>query len=391
MKLLVIDQFSDLGGAQQQLCDLLPAFRERDWDATFAFPGAGELFRGVLQAGFRAERIVCGPFGNGCKSAADILRFLWQTPQLRRQLTQITREIQPDLIYCNGPRLLPALPEGIPIVFHAHSYLPSGASRQVAAAALRRRRARVIANCEFVAGCWREAVDSDRIAVIYNGVSGPGVSLRSYSRPVVGCVGRIAPQKGQLEFVAAAEAIHAVIAEVRFEIIGAPVFADSAASAYERRVREAAARLPVEFRGWVEGGGDALAGLDLLLAPSGPHEASTRVIPEAYAAGVPVVAFASGGIPEIVEHGVTGFLAQSTAEMARLALEVLLDPLLRTNLVRRGLERWRERFTLERYRSQALAFLEHAAAAGKEDRGIKQRRTSPAQPPQPASIHSRIG
>ena len=66
-----------------------------------------------------------------------------------------------------------------------------------------------------------------------------------------------------------------------------------------------------------------MAQLDLLLVPSAGHEATTRVILEAFAAGLPVIAFASGGIPEVVQDGVTGLLANSSQHMARLATELL--------------------------------------------------------------------
>ena len=57
------------------------------------------------------------------------------------------------------------------------------------------------------------------------------------------------------------------------------------------------------------------AKLDLLVVPSTPADSTPRVIIEAFSAGVPVVAFAAGGIPEIVRDGQTGFLASDfTAE-----------------------------------------------------------------------------
>ena len=54
--------------------------------------------------------------------------------------------------------------------------------------------------------------------------------------------------------------------------------------------------------------GAVLAGLDLLVVPSTEAEATTRVILEAFSAGVPVVAYAVGGIPEVVRDGENGFL-----------------------------------------------------------------------------------
>src|SRR5579859_8167135 len=43
MTILFLDQFSDLGGAQRCLLDLLPAVRDRGWRAHVAAPGDGPL------------------------------------------------------------------------------------------------------------------------------------------------------------------------------------------------------------------------------------------------------------------------------------------------------------------------------------------------------------
>ena len=91
MKLLLLDQFSDLGGAQQNLLELLPAIRDAGWQTLVGLPGDGELFERVRALGFEAERIECGPYGSGRKSAADFARFLAGTPRLARQMRRMAQ------------------------------------------------------------------------------------------------------------------------------------------------------------------------------------------------------------------------------------------------------------------------------------------------------------
>lgn len=54
-----------------------------------------------------------------------------------------------------------------------------------------------------------------------------------------------------------------------------------------------------------------------LLVPSLADETSSLVAMEAAASGTPVIAFRRGALPEVVRHGVTGFLVDSVAEMAQ--------------------------------------------------------------------------
>ena len=369
MRLLLLDQFSDPGGAQQGLLEFLPAVRERGWSALVGMPGEGALFQRVRDLGFDAARVRCGPYRSGGKSLTDAARFAAGTPVLAAQIRSLANRANAQLVYVNGPRLLPAVAwAGLrqPVIFHSHSHIFPGAVRRLAGMALRRCGAWVVGSCRFVADPWRPFVPEERVSVIYNGVAGPAEPPRPRSHgsraPTIACLGRIAPEKGQREFVAAASLIRRSLPECRFAIFGAALFAEAGAQRYDAEVRAAGAREGVEFPGWVSDIYSVLDKIDLLLVPSAAHEATTRVILEAYAAGVPVIAFRSGGIPEVIDHGRAGWLADSVQEMAQLAVDLLRrDAQSLADVSRQAREAWCGNFTLERYHRQLFEALERAA------------------------------
>ena len=362
MKILVLDQFSVPGGAQQALLETLPAFRGRGWQTTVGLPGNGELFGRIQQLGFETAQVSCGPYRSGSKSAIDLCRFAIDTPRLAAQVRRLAAGM--DLVYVNGPRLLPGVAlAGVeaPVLFQAHSYLPPGGTRELAGRALRRLGASIVAVCEFVAKPWTEWVPRERVHVIYNGVGGPAAPVWRGAGRVAGCIGRIAPEKGQVEFLQAARFILRSLPDARFVIHGTPLFGEPTAEQYAQRLRAAAAGLPVEFAGWSSDIYTAFAGLDVLLVPSMAQEATTRVILEAFAAGVPVIAFRSGGIPEILDHGRTGWLADSAEQMAALAIEALGNPRLAAQVSAAGRLEWERRFTQQRLHRELLDRIEAAA------------------------------
>lgn len=78
---------------------------------------------------------------------------------------------------------------------------------------------------------------------------------------------------------------------------------------------------------------------------------------EAMASGTPVVASRLGGLPEVVEHGVTGFLVEpgNLAELRDRLAQVLGDRCLAERLGRNARERFLERFTWEACAERCLA------------------------------------
>jgi N-acetyl-alpha-D-glucosaminyl L-malate synthase BshA len=92
------------------------------------------------------------------------------------------------------------------------------------------------------------------------------------------------------------------------------------------RAEELGVRDRVLFLGKHASMDELLACADLFLLPSSNESFGLAAL-EAMACGAPVVASRVGGIPEVVDHGVTGYLfpPEDLDEMARAGCALLLD------------------------------------------------------------------
>jgi glycosyltransferase involved in cell wall biosynthesis len=385
MRILFLDQFSEMGGAQRCLADLIPAALDRNWSVTVALPGEGPLTQLLRKWPIVIEFLPCGPYTPGRKTVGDVFRFAFDSLRQAQVISQLIAKHRPDLIYVNGPRLLPAAGRAsgtLPLLFHSHSYLSKWYAVALAGRQLRKPNHYLVASSRFVAQPLLRYIDPARVRIIYNGT--PEIPFQERVFPPggpwrIGVIGRIAQEKGQLEFVQAVRLLESAGMTAEYFVHGASMFSSPA---YMESVRAASVGLPIGFTGWHESVGPLLKELDLLVVPSPSHESTTRVVLEAYSAGTPVIAFATGGIPEIIADGETGMLVTpATPEALAAAIQVATrQPLVLASMARAARRKWEEEYTVSRYQAQVLGAIEEAG------RPINNRNSSAASNTTPAAI-----
>jgi len=386
MKLLFLDQFSDVGGAQRCLADLLPAIIERGWTVRVALPKEGPFSALLEKLAVPIDFLSCGPYASGHKTVLDAITFARDVRKQIKVISQWIAQHQPDLLYVNGPRLLPAATHAagaLPLIFHSHSFLSRWHDLFLTGRALRKRNVRVIASSRYVAKPLLKYTEAGRLDVIYNGT--PEIPFRRRSFPQdgiwrIGVIGRVAPEKGQLEFVKAARLLNARQFPAQYFVHGAAVLASPE---YFQSVREASVGLPISFTGWHDSIAAIINELDLIVVPSPAHESTTRVILEAYSAGTPVVASGAGGIQEIVRHGETGFVVPVvTPEALAAAIEHASgDPQGLASMALAARRRWDQEFRLARYQTQVMDVIEAAVRPMSERNNNADKRITAAAIP----------
>jgi glycosyltransferase involved in cell wall biosynthesis len=162
--------------------------------------------------------------------------------------------------------------------------------------------------------------------------------------PVVGTVGRIVAQKCPIDFVRMCAVIHARRPEVQFVMVGD---ATLESASLEDDTRREAQRLgvPVVFTGFRADAPRIAASFDVYVVPS-LYEGLGRAVTEAMASARPVVATAVNGVPDLVEPGSTGLLAEpgNPQSLAEAVLWMLDHPAEAARMARQGRERVRSHF-----------------------------------------------
>jgi glycosyltransferase involved in cell wall biosynthesis len=165
--------------------------------------------------------------------------------------------------------------------------------------------------------------------------------------PLIGVVSRLDPQKGLLEVTRAAAELRARGVEFRLVIVGAETRGEEDFRAVlENEITTLELEDRVKLLGHRADVAEIMASLDVLLM-SAPAETFGRVLIEAMASQVAIVACAGGGVRDVIDDEVNGLLVPpgDANAMATALKRLLSDDKLRQRLAKSGL--WKARSTYD--------------------------------------------
>ena len=168
--------------------------------------------------------------------------------------------------------------------------------------------------------------------------------------PIVLFVGRLVEKKGCQYLIQAMSRVQAVLPNAELVVIGDGVLKaelEKLADEQLKRYRFLGVQPPDQVRKWM--GRAMVFSVPSITSSNGDSEGLGLVFLEAQAMGTPVVSSRHGGIPEAVEHNLTGFLAgeRSSDELAEFILNLFQNKLLWKEFSKNGQVRVRKMFNLK--------------------------------------------
>jgi glycosyltransferase involved in cell wall biosynthesis len=375
------------GGPERQMLGLARAL---------SASGVGSAFLSFSEKGR------CQPFlGRARRAGFEAVAIEHDTPWLRaatRDLTNHLERLAPDMLFCHGYKAdllgrMAARRRGIPAVAVSRGWTHESWKVRLYEALDRwhlRRMDRVVAvsegQAEKVRGC---RVDPQRVRVIHNAVDPERFAdpdpeyrtklMRYFRQPrtrLIGAAGRLSPEKGFEVLVAAAAQVVKEDDSVGFLLFGeGPCKSDLV-----RQINAAGINRMFVLSGFRADLDRFMPFFDLFVLPS-YTEGMPNVVLEAFAGGIPVVATAVGGTPELVEDGASGYLTPpgDPDALAARILDALSSEENLRDMGLHGRQRVLEQFTFERQAERYLELLRELVPNAQPEAAFAAETEEPCQ------------
>lgn len=321
--IMFLDQFGEImGGGQRILCQLVSESRKQ-WDVTVFLPD-GPIVDELRKCG--ATVYLLPPLNLTCgkKTPMDYLRyFIWSLNAIYKIVKSGSKS---DLIYTLSPRqlfiaIIISLFRQIPVIFHQELIFEKGMNAFIMRLLFR------------FPNIVRVFCASKAILNTIGSLNGRAILLYNYVDPVfldeqfhdevkaslkvsdnsiiVGCFGRISPTKGQMVFLREGMELLKENQGYYFLIVGSGGFEDKGVR-LEKKIKESIKVSQCSDKwiltGWREDVVALMDVCDVIVVPSLWQEPFGLVAIEGMARGKIVVASRRGGLTEIIEDGVDGFI-----------------------------------------------------------------------------------
>ena len=345
MKILHVETGRHLYGGPQQVIYLISALVERGHECTLVCPPESGIDMAARMQGLNVRNLFC---------AGDLdLPFAYR-------LVQFLQEAKPDIVHCHSRRGADVL-GGLAASF---ADIPAVVSRRVdntemrLVAALRYRPFRkIIAISEAIRQVLLEHdISGERIEVIRSAVDVEQLSKKpdcaavreEFGVPedafVIAAAGQLVPRKGHRFLLQAAAELRQSRQGFRVIVFGEGYL--------NNQLRAQAASMGlgdvVQFAGFRDDLDDYMGCVDLFVHPA-TQEGLGVIALKAAAAGVPVVGFAAGGLPEAVIDGETGILVPpgDVAALTAAIAGLMDDAERRRSMGEAGRTRMQAEFSIE--------------------------------------------
>lgn len=355
---------------------------------TEASPGlGGQEIRTLNEARWTAERgwrvmLACQPEGGlhhrareaGLEAVPVRMRGAWDAAAVLVLLTLI-RRARVDLVHTHSSvdgwvggvagRLA-----GVPVLRTRHVSIPI---RRGWNPVYTRLADRIVTSGEAIRAMVVAAgVPASRVIAIPAGVVLADFAFRGTSEaakaslglagPVIGSVAMFRGSKGHAHIIEAFARLRQHVPGARLLLVGDGIRRASV----EQLVRDRGLSGCVVITGFRSDVPALLAAMDCFVLASIRTEGVPQSLLQAFAAGVPVVASAVGGIPEIVRHGVTGLLvpAEDSRALAAAIREVLDDQPAARHRARAARQLVEEQFSHDRSMDRLLTLYDELIGAG---------------------------
>lgn len=342
-----------------------------DWDVRVCLPERGLNAPFFEFDGFRPDYLGTEVMGKSGLRHKSFTRRLPAHIQAYRLATSYLRDHRPNLVHVNDTKtqLLwgwAARRLKIPVVFHVRNVGKTGMDRYclpfadqliLVSDAVRGRLKgyRTLPPHETI----HNAVDFDTFYPPQNREAYRARLGLDPGRLTLGFVGNLLSRKRPEWAVRAAIDLLERGSDVQLAVVGEDKSDDRG---YEGRlkvmVEEAGVSKHVHFLGYRDDVPEVMRALDvLLLASTAKGEGFPRVVIEAMAAGVAVVATRVAGVPEALTDGVSGVMVDPDdyGAFARAVRTLAEDGALRQDVARRGHEEALARFSVETYGERVIA------------------------------------